>query len=106
MLDMTKLDPENVWKIVKNIRISLLSEHTNLDCYIPMLSDEIIQGNINQVATELNLNTSSTPNKNVSNSILQTGVEIFTYLNYCPKLFFYYMQIYYKMELLEILCLH
>ena len=84
---MTKLDQENVWKIVKKIRISLLSEHTALDCYIPMLSDEIIQGNINQVALELNLNTSSTPNENVSKHILQRAVEIFTYLNYCPSLF-------------------
>ena len=84
---MTELDQENVWKIVKKIRISLLSEHTTLDCYIPLLSDEIIQGNINQIATELNLNASSSPNRNVSKSILQRAVEIFTYLNYCPSQF-------------------
>ena len=72
---------------MKKTRLSFLSEYSNPDCNYrkTLLSDSIIQENINDVATELNLNTTSTPNKNVSDRTLKASVEIFTYLNYCPQ---------------------
>ena len=87
MLDITELDLENVWKIVKKTRLSFLSEHSNPDCNYQktLLSDVIIQENINNLDAELNLKTTSTPNKNVSDRTLKASVEIFTYLNYCPQ---------------------
>ena len=85
MLDTTKV--ENVWKIVKKTRLSFLSEHSDPDCNNDktLLSDTIIQENINNLAAELNLNTTSTPNEIVSNETLKSAVEMFTYLNYCPS---------------------
>ena len=87
MLDMTKLDQENVWKIVKKTRISFLSECLDKRCqyHNPLLINSIIEKNINILAAELNLNTTSGTNANMSNKNLQTAVEMFTYLNYCPS---------------------
>ena len=45
------------------------------------MSAGIIQKNINNLAAELNLNTTSAPNKNVSDKTLKAAVEMFTYLN-------------------------
>lgn len=86
---MTNLDQKNVWKIVEKIRISLLSEHSDLDCNSDsdkalLLSDKNILNNINSLAAELKLNMTSIPNRNVSKETLQIAVEMFTYLNICP----------------------
>ena len=45
MLDMTKLDQENVWKIVKKTRISFLSECLDKRCqyHNPLLINSIIE---------------------------------------------------------------
>ena len=83
MLDMTELDQEKVWEIVKKTRITFLSEYSIADCKI-LLSDRNIQKNINSLAEDLNLNTTSIPNKFVSDTSLQSAGEMFTYLNYCP----------------------
>ena len=89
MLDTTNLDLENVWKIVKKTRLSFLSEHSDSDCNSnkTLLSDIIILENINNLATELNLNTTSKP-KILSNETLKAAGEMFTYLNYCPSSIF------------------
>ena len=89
---MTNLDQKDVWKIVEKIRISLLSEHSDLDCNSDsdkalLLSDKNILNNINSLAAELKLNMTSIPNRNVSKETLQIAVEMFTYLNYCPAAF-------------------
>ena len=91
MLDRANLDQKNVWKIVEKIRISLLSEHSDLDCNSDskalLLSDKNILNNINSLAAELKLNMTLIPNRNASKETLQIAVEMFTYLNYCPTAF-------------------
>ena len=95
MLDMTKGEEEHVWKIVKKIRRSFLYEHPDAGCeeHNILLSDENIQENINSLEKELKLNTSLTPDKNVSFKTLETAAEMFTYLNYCPLLIPKYLRI-------------
>ena len=82
---MAQLDQENIWKIVKKIRKSFFSKHSNPTCpsYI-VLADNYIKGNIDHLAEELQLSPSSIPQDNISYELLQTAGEIFTYLNYCP----------------------
>ena len=80
---MTKLDQENVWKIIKKIRLSFLSEYSDIDCN-SLLPEKSIQDNINSIASELQLNITSTVNQNVSFKTLRTAGEMFIYLNYCP----------------------
>ena len=95
MLDTTELDLENVWEIVKKTRISFLVEHPDPYCQDSntLLSDESIQENIHRVTKELKLNTSLTPDKNVSFKTLETATEMFTYLNYCSLLIPKYLRI-------------
>ena len=93
MLDMTQLDLENVWKLVKTTRKSFLShkfrtKSNGLDCdranSYTLLIDYFIKFNIDSLAEKLGLNPLSVPNENVSHKTLETAGEIFTYLNYCP----------------------
>ena len=86
MLDMTKLKTENVWKIVKQTRLSFLLEHSDQDCDRTLLSDKNIHNNINSLAAELYQNTTSRTNENISSKTLETAGEMFTYLNYCPSI--------------------
>ena len=94
MLDMTQLDLENVWKLVKTIRKAFLShklrsKKKDVDCdrddaYNNLLVEYFIKMNIDSLAEKLQLNPTSVPNENVSYKTLETAGEIFTYLNYCP----------------------
>ena len=94
MLDMTQLDLENVWKLVKTTRKSFLShkfrtKSNGLDCdranSYTLLIDYFIKFNIDSLAEKLQLNPTSVPKENVSHKTLQTAGEMFTYLNYCPN---------------------
>ena len=92
MLHLTKLNQENLWKIVKKIRLSFLSQHENPECQNSgtLLSNSIIRDNINSLATELQLITTTSTSNDVSHKILQTAGAMFTYLNFCPpKLFLF-----------------
>ena len=102
MLDITKVEEDPAWKIVKKIRRSFLFEHPHADCQVhdtllseskTLLSDENIEENINRVTKELKLNTSLTPDKNISFKTLETAGEMFTYLNNCPGLIPKYLRI-------------
>ena len=91
MLDTTELDLEQVWKLLKETRKSFLSmskQKTWEDQFCVSgdqpLNVEYITNNVKSFAEKLKLNTSSTPNKNVSYKTLETAGEMFTYLNYCP----------------------
>ena len=86
MLDRTKHDQEKVWSIVKRTRLSFLTEQSYPDCQDDdtLLTNTNIQNNINSLAGELELNTTSTPDINVLKRTLKTAAEMFTYLNYCP----------------------
>ena len=87
---MTKLDQEDVWKVIGKTRLSLLSEYTDIDCKSEdiIFSSDTIRNNTNSIAAELKISTTSTLNENISHKILQTAGEMFTFLNHCPpKLF-------------------
>ena len=85
MLKKTKLSLENIWKIVKKIRLSFLSEHPDSKCSFNLLTDKGVQDIIYRVAKELELNATSLPSEKITNEVLQTGAEMFTYLNFCPS---------------------
>ena len=85
--NMTQVDHENVWKVVKEARKSL-SKSKQLDCDEDkaLLVDDFIKSNIDSLAEKLLLNPTSVPNENVSHKSLKTAGEMFTYLNYCPNI--------------------
>ena len=86
MLAKETLDHENIWKIIRQIRKSFLSQLKDLKCkfYETLLSDSYIKDNIETVGEKLKLNTTYSINKKVSNKILQTAADMFAYLNFCP----------------------
>ena len=89
MLHITELDVENVWKLVKKVRKAFLSQHNNpAEIMIAddiLLKSQYIFDNVDNLEKELKLvNTSNSPNENVSYKTLQNAGEIFTYLNFCP----------------------
>ena len=87
--NMTQVDHENVWKIVKDARKSFQMKNKQLDCDVDkdkaLLVDNLIKFNIDSLAEKLQLNPTSVPKENVSHKTLQTAGEMFTYLNYCPN---------------------
>ena len=85
MLNSAKPDQENIWDIVKKTRLSFLSEYTDTDCYQTLLPDNNIQDNMNSLASQLFLNTTSIPKANTSHKTLELAVQMFMYLNYCPS---------------------
>ena len=88
MLAKKKLDQEHIWKIIRQIRKSFLSQNTDPQCYTSnpsLLIDNHIKDNTETVGEKLKLNTTYSTNKNVSDKILQTAAHMFTYLNLCPS---------------------
>ena len=79
---------QDVWKIIKETRFSLLFVKPDQDCNRDktLVSDGNIQDILNNLAAKLKLNLTSNPNKNVSDKILETAAKMFTYLNFCPSL--------------------
>ena len=95
MLDMTQVDQKNVWKYVRQIRKSFLSQNSDPDCqyHDTLLSDNYIKDNIDIVEEKLKLTKTTTPHKNVSNKSLKFSANIFTYLNFCPTKDFYVLSV-------------
>ena len=98
MLDITKVEEESIWKIVKKTRRSFVVQHPNpYSCQDyqskKLLANEYIQENIDSLEKELKLNTSMISHKNVSFKTLETAGEMFTYLNYCSLLIPKYLRI-------------
>ena len=92
MLDITKVDEESLWKIVKKTRNSFLLEHPDPYCQgsntgYSTLSYKDMQVMINNLERELGLNATSTLNENAPMKTLQISGEMFTYLNSCPSSF-------------------
>ena len=81
---MAKLDHENIWRIAKFVRKSVLYEMPSPKCESVLLSDDDVKSNIDYFAKELKLDPSSIPNNRVSYQTLEVAGEVFTYLNYCP----------------------
>ena len=72
MLDMTLLDQNNIWKIVRQTRKEFLYQQPELECLNQniLLADSKIDENINTLAEKLKVNTTSTPKDSVSDEIL------------------------------------
>ena len=88
---MTKLDKENLWKIVKETRKLLLSLKEDPECQDSntILSDNLIKENNRRLEEALNLDPTSVPfpSNRITVKSLETAAEIFTYLNFCPPVF-------------------
>ena len=99
-MDRVKNDQENVWKIVKQRRKTLLSQLKDPKCQSdqPLLYFGYIKNNIDVVEEKLKLNIERDPNKNVSDETLQFAAKLFTYLNYCPTKDFYVLSSVIKSE--------
>ena len=88
MLDKVQPEEENVWKIVRQIRKSFLSQLKESKCNSEvetLVTDSNIKANIDVVEEKLKLNTSYSTNKDISYKTLQTSADIFTYLNFCTN---------------------
>ena len=97
-MDKVQFDQKNVWKIVKKIRKSFLSQLKDPKCQVLLLSDSDIKDNIDVVEEKLNLNIEIDPNENVSDETLQFTADLFTYLNYCPPEHFHVLSSIIKSE--------
>ena len=86
MVHTTEIDDENLWTIVKEIRKSfLIVRKGNIDCSSNQLVwDMKIEENVNSLEKRLGLNISDNHIEYISEKTLQTSLEMFTYLNYCP----------------------
>ena len=87
MLAKNKLNQENIWKVIRQIRKSFLSFDFNPSCDIgnPLLfHNNHIKKNIKTVGEKLKVNTTYSRNKKVSDKILQTAANMVTYLIFCP----------------------
>ena len=95
MMDKVKNDQDNVWKIVKQIRKTFLSQLKDPKCQSgePLLHYDYIKDNIDIVEEKLKLTKTTTPHKNVSNKSLKFSANIFTYLNFCPTKDFYVLSV-------------
>ena len=91
----TEIDDENLWNIVKEIRKSFLigrkdswdwegKQKCSLNLNTKLVWDEEIEENIKSLKERLGLNISENRIENISEKKLQTSLEMFTYLNYCP----------------------
>ena len=110
MLQQNHDDIDNIWKIIKQVRKSFLSDGDDTECknYDNQIAEDDIKANVDNV--EENLDTKSTDydshdydyddyehdsHENITDDILQIGVEMFTYLNFCPpkKLIKFYKEL-------------
>ena len=87
---MTKIDNNNVWKIIKDLRKAILidSQKYDYDCNREQtwLDYKIIRENINSLADKLELGRISTKPKDfVYHEDLKTAAKMYTYINYCPN---------------------
>ena len=105
MLYITKVENNVIWKIVQEIRKSLLTNEKEPKCNIQntLLSNDFVKNNTLRLQGELNINSSMIMKTRkecfdwycsevteplvisvVPPKTLETAAEMFTYLNYCP----------------------
>ena len=87
MMEMTKLDQENVWRIVRKTRQLFLSENASPNCEDDktLLTYRHIKDIGNSLSGKFKLKASSVAKKKISDKmLLKTAAEMFTYLNFCP----------------------
>ena len=79
----TEGDHDYVWTMVKEISKPYFSNM--LWCKVAKMgSDKKIARNVKSLEERLSLNISYDQIEDVSEKTLQTAIEMFTYLNYCP----------------------
>ena len=78
---------EAVWKIVKEIRKSYLSEQSDPKCQYSntLLSDNDMKITDEKLSSYMKMKVKEGLYKNVTDKTLQTAAEMFMYLNICPK---------------------
>lgn len=91
---LVMLGEENFLKIVKETRKLILSQHTEPECKDSntLFGAAYIEDNINALEKKLEPKTSSIPNNNVSYATLEVAAKMFTYLNYCPPKYLYFVK--------------
>ena len=83
---MVEEDLETVWEIVRETRQSFLSEKLESACQeFNLIAEQDIVENNDQIERKLQLQVNYTLYENIPEDILQTGAEMYTYLNYCPS---------------------
>ena len=91
---------DKVWKIIKKIRKNLLAGNTKCNSKIfNKILEKDIKTNINNVEKNLKIKPTNNINyENMTKDILQTGAEMFTYLNFCPprKILNFYKELLFK----------
>ena len=109
MLQQNQDGIDNLWIIIKQIRKKYLSHNDDPECdtLIHRITKDDINTNIDNV--EENLTTNSTDydyyDENITEDILQSGAEMFTYLNFCPpkKLIKFYKELLLKRSTKDII---
>ena len=88
MLELSKIDHDKIWEIVKETRKLCVSENES-QCYYgnSRLSNFDLRYNVLSVLEEVGFNkTFPTHYKNVSAKTLENAGKMFTYLNSCPPI--------------------
>ena len=91
MVDLTQINFENVWQIVKEARKSFLLQQKDAKCS-SFLPDDLITGNFETFEKKLNINMMINNRNNITKQTLKTAAEVFTYLNFCPNRLFYFVR--------------
>ena len=73
-----------IWKIVKDEKKLYVAENLYSPCHINLIYPYSIKNSMKNVAEKLELNITATPYENVTDDILNTAVEMYTYLILCP----------------------
>ena len=98
MLQQNHEDIDNLWIIIKQVGKIYLSYNDDPKCqeYDNQIAEDDIKTNIDNVEKKTtNLKDYYYYDENVTKNILQTGAEMFTYLNFCPpkKLLQFYKEL-------------
>ena len=88
MLQQNHEDIDNLWIIIKQVGKIYLSYNDDPKCqeYDNQIADDDIKTNIDNVEDNLTKKSMDYDpyDENVTEDILHAGVEMFTYLNFCP----------------------
>ena len=94
MLHKNLNDIDDFWKIIKEVRKEFLRGNTDPKCYDNKIASTNIQRNIDEVEKNFTTKPINQSKENITEDILQTGAEMFTYLNFCPpKLLMFYKKL-------------
>ena len=84
MVYAAEIDDENLWNIVKEIRMSFLIKMKDNAYRYQLVDNMEIEENFKSLEEKLGLNISDNHIEYISEKTLQTSLEMFTYLNFCP----------------------